>query len=308
MSALIAILGENLVDLLVSPDGSVNAVIGGGPLNVARTIARLGAVSVFYSGISADAFGVQIRDSLVNDGVLLGLPEAQNEPTTLAVVELNPAGPSYHFHLQGTAAFTLPASTTIDAPAALYFGTLGLLVEPMASVGEHLVLTAPEETLVMLDPNCRPSATADYAAYTNRIARLCARTDVLKVSTEDLDYLNPDLDHVAAAHLYLGLGVRVVLITDGPEPVTIVTHAETMSVPVPRTDIVDTVGAGDALTGGFLTWWTGHQRGRDDLADVDALREAVRAAIEISRRTCQQAGAQPPHAADLAQLDGWRWL
>ena len=36
------VVGEALVDLIVSPDGGLEAVPGGGPFNLARTAARLG--------------------------------------------------------------------------------------------------------------------------------------------------------------------------------------------------------------------------------------------------------------------------
>ena len=39
---MIVVAGEALIDLVVSPDGRVDARLGGGPYNAARTLARLG--------------------------------------------------------------------------------------------------------------------------------------------------------------------------------------------------------------------------------------------------------------------------
>ena len=305
MASEILVVGENLVDLLVHAD-HVDAVIGGGPLNVARTLARLGSSSHFLSGISADAFGLQIRDSLTRDGVHLAQPVASELPTTLAIVTMDAAGPSYHFHLQSTAAFAIDA-TSISAPAVLYVGTLGLLVEPMASVGERLFCGAAASTLTVLDPNCRPSATFDPPAYFSRLYRMYQRADVVKVSVEDLDFLG-DGDRNATARRILSAGVRCVIITDGPGAVRVLHRDYDVAIPVPTTDIVDTVGAGDSLTGGFIAWWTGHELGRAELDDASLVTEAITAAIEISRRTCQKAGAQPPFTVEVRELDGWRWL
>ncbi|MDE3031419.1 MAG: hypothetical protein KGI65_07355 [Acidobacteriota bacterium] len=310
----IAVLGENLVDLLVAPDATVHAVIGGGPLNVARTVARLGGEAHFFSGTSSDAFGGFVRDALVESGVALALPAPLDAPTTLAVVELNPAGPRYHFHLTDTAAFNLDAGATqralddVEHWSALYFGTLGLLVEPMASLGEAIVLSAAPETLVVIDPNCRPSAVRDEPEYRARVARLSARADVVKVSTEDLDYLYPRLSHDDAAHAILDIGARCVVVTDGPDPVVAVTAGGRVSVDVAATEVVDTVGAGDALVGAFMTWWTGHDLGRADLHDAPTLVAALAAAVDVSRITCQRAGAQPPRRHEVIGLEGWRWL
>lgn len=310
----IAVLGENLVDLLVSPDASVNAVIGGGPLNVARTVGRLGGDAHFVSGISVDAFGAFVRAALEDSAVHLLLPRALNQPTTLAVVELNPEGPRYHFHLSDTAAFTLDARETTAALAALpdlsaiYFGTLGLLVEPMASLGEALVMSASARTLVVIDPNCRPSAVRDHDEYRARVARLSSRADVVKVSSEDLDYLHPKLSVMDGAREILSHGAACVIVTDGPAPVTALTATHEVCVAVAPTAVVDTVGAGDALVGGFLTWWTGHDLTRRELNDESALEAAITAAIAISRITCQRAGAQPPRRNEVLELEGWRWL
>jgi len=306
MLATTVVIGENLVDLLVHPD-HLDGITGGGPLNVARTMARLGSSASFLSGISADAFGQRIRAELTADGVTLLVPTPSPLPTTMAVVTLGQSGPSYHFHLANTASFAIP-DADIESPAALYVGTLGLLIEPMASIGERLFLATPPATLTIVDPNCRPSATTDYDGYRARLQRMYARADVVKVSVEDLDYLAPGVAYEVAAQEILAAGARLVLITDGPNPVRAVHASYHVAVEVPPTEIVDTVGAGDSLTGGFISWWLGNDYTPADLNDADLVTAALQGAIEISRRTCQQAGAQPPRADDVRGLPAWAWL
>jgi len=45
-------MGEALIDIIVSPQGEIDSVVGGGPVNTARTIARLGTEVSFLGGIS----------------------------------------------------------------------------------------------------------------------------------------------------------------------------------------------------------------------------------------------------------------
>ena len=65
----VLVVGEALVDLIVSPDGGLEAVPGGGPFNLARTAARLGVRTAFGGGISPDVFGRRIAALLEADGV-----------------------------------------------------------------------------------------------------------------------------------------------------------------------------------------------------------------------------------------------
>ena len=151
----------------------------------------------------------------------------------------------------------------------------------------------------MLDPNCRPRVIRDRAAYLDRLERIERRADVVKVSTDDLAYLAPDRLPAAAAGAILDRGPSVVLVTDGPRPVLIVTTAGVVQVPVPAVAVVDTVGAGDAFGGGFLARWLERGAGPAELADSAAVHDAVAFAVAVSVRTCQRPGADPPRRAEL---------
>jgi fructokinase len=305
MRRVIVVIGEALIDLLVRPDGRVEAVPGGGPFNTARTIARLGQRAAFAGRLSTDAFGRRLRDGLATDGVDLALVESTADPTTLAVVEAGADGAAdYRFYLDGTSATGLTPGVVerLGPPAALHVGTLGLVLEPLGSTLESAVDSVPPETLVMLDLNARPAAmpdAVDRAAWTQRVERLLGRVDVVKASVEDLRSFRPDLAPHAAADVIIAAGARAVLMTDGAAPVRIVTAGWTRDVEPPRVEVVDTVGAGDAFGGAFLARWIGDGRGREDLDDADAVIGAARFAAGVASITCTRTGADPPTAAEL---------
>jgi fructokinase len=64
------------------------------------------------------------------------------------------------------------------------------------------------------------------------------------------------------------------------------------------TEVVDTIGAGDAFGGGFLAWWLSHGLGRAELARDELVVEAARFAAVVAARTVARAGASPPELLD----------
>ncbi len=307
MAQRVAVIGENLVDLFVNSEGVITGVVGGGPLNVARTVARLGGNADFVSGISDDIFGRRIREVATADGVHLARPVASPRPTTMALVELSAGDARYHFHLRDTAAFDVDDVSDLVDVGALYVGTLGLVVAPMADSCLLAVRNADERTLVVLDPNCRPQATPHREEYVTRIIALCARTDVLKVSVDDLDFLFPGLDPQSGGEKLREAGARLVVVTDGGEPIRALVGERWIEVPVAPVAVVDTVGAGDSLVGAFIVWWLGHDLSRSSLVDESFVDPALRAAVDVSRRTCMVHGAEPPHLDEVLSEDTWSW-
>jgi fructokinase len=298
------VTGEALVDLVLQRDGSLSGHPGGGPYNVARTMGRLEQPVDYLGRVSNDGFGLRLRRELEADGVGSEAVVSTDAPTTLALAELDEAGAArYRFYDAGTSA---PGLTLDEATAALpermttfYLGTLGLVFEPIATTLEAVVARLAQDTLVALDPNCRPSTISDPAAYRGRLARLLERTDVMKVSEEDLAWLDPGADPVAATRGLLAGDGAVGLVTLGGDGAMVVTAADVVRVQAPRVEVVDTIGAGDAFMGAFLAHWQARGLGRADLARLDEVAEAATFACRVAAITCSRAGADPPRLSEL---------
>jgi fructokinase len=310
---VIAVTGEALIDLVAGTGGQITARPGGGPFNTARTIGRLGLSPVFLGRLSADRFGRVLRAALAADGVTPAVPGAADAPTTLAVVDVDPAGsPRYRFYLDGTSAPALEYPALLGAlPAgltALYAGGLALVMEPIASSIARLAASdLPPGALLMVDPNCRPEVITDRPGYLARLSAILRRADVAKLSVEDLDYLTlGSAEPEAAARALLGQGPALVLLTDGPRPARAFLRDEVISAEVPAVTVADTVGAGDAFGGAFLAWWAGNGLAGPDLRRPGPVREALRAAAEVAAVTCTRVGAEPPWLAEVAGRAGWR--
>ena len=304
---MIVVAGEALIDLIVRPDGRLVPVAGGGPYNTARAIGRLGVEVAWLGGLSRDHFGHVLEGGLSADGVSLALAERTDLPTTLAVAELDEGGAAtYRFYVDGTSAPAVAAEALAAglpmSTRAVHVGTLGLVLEPMATTLEALVAELRGDVLLMVDPNCRPSIIRDPDGFRARIGRVLARADVVKVSTEDLAFLVPGKMADESARRMAAPGPRVVLITDGARPVRAWIDGSVCEVETPAVTVVDTVGAGDTFGGAFLACLLAGGGGREAVADPAAVLRAVRFAVRASAMVCERPGADPP---TLAQLGGW---
>jgi len=285
---MIVVAGEALIDLIPTASGDLSINPGGGPFNTARWLGRLGADVAFLGSIAADPLGQRLRDELVDARVALDLVVTSALPTTVALAQLDDAGSaSYRFYTDGT---SVPDLTTQQVQAqwpptvdALYLGGLGLMLEPVASALTDAVVLARERgAMVMVDPNIRPSLIEDRVAYLARLEGVLEHTDVLKLSVDDAAWLLTAWEPTLFAR-----GPRIVILTAGAEGATVFTAATETHIPAVPVEPVDTIGAGDSFSAGFLLRWL---QARDDVVD------ATRFGTRLASLACAQRGARPPAA------------
>jgi fructokinase len=301
---VILVGGEALYDLVYDGHEDLHGHPGGAAFTTARTIGRLGQPVAYLGRLSTDRFGTTLERMLAADGVRLDTVVRTDEPTTLALAEMDETGSArYRFYERATSAPGLTPEAALAAlpPAVgiLHVGTLGLTLEPMASALEAVVEELSGGALVMVDPNIRPWVIGDAETYRRRLRRVIGRSDVVKVSEEDLAWLEPQRGAAAAARMLLQAGPRVVLLTRGGDGVQVVTGAGDVRVAAPAIEVVDTIGAGDSFGGGFLAWWRSQGLGREQLGDQDAVVEAARFGALVAARNCERAGASPPYLSEL---------
>ncbi|MDW3214337.1 MAG: carbohydrate kinase [Ilumatobacteraceae bacterium] len=298
---MISVIGEALIDLVITPAGQVDAKLGGAPFNTASACGRLGADVRFVGAVSDDRFGSMLTAQLIDDRVDTSSLVRVGLPTTLAAAELDAGGTAtYRFYIDGTSAPALSsiAPESVDGPV-IFTGGLGLVLEPMAAAVEAAIGSSRADQLVMVDVNCRPKVIADRTSYVERVARVIGRADVVKVSDEDLDYLSPGVDPLVTARALLETGPSAALVTRGGDGVHVLTAAGDTVVEVGSVEVIDTIGAGDSFGAGFLSWWVASGSGRDDTADVDRLVAAVRAANHVAGVVVTRRGADPPWRSEL---------
>ena len=302
--------GEALIDMLPQKTGAGEDAFapypGGAVFNTAVALGRLGAPSAFLSGLSTDLFGAVLTDALASSGVDASLAVRSARPTTLAFVRLVNGQASYAFYDENTAGRMLTAA---DLPAlpesvgAMFFGGISLVGEPCGSAYEALMVREAASRVVMIDPNIRPGFITDEPAYRARIDRMLALSEIVKLSDEDLRWLEGPGGIAELATRLLARGPRVVFVTEGAEGAHGFTARHQSFVPARKVAVADTVGAGDTFNAGILSALHGKgaltKAALQDLAP-DVMNAALTLGCAAAAVTVSRAGANPPWAAEIA--------
>ena len=300
MISQVWVCGEVLIDLI--PDGTERkAVVGGGPANTAKALAKLGINTQFIDGISTDEYGQMALKQLHKDGVLLDFVKFSDKPTCLAIVSLSQAGgATYEFVIDGTATFDFSASWLPDPvaskPALLHIGTLVTAIEPAASVLFEWVKRVAKVSPIVFDPNIRPAVMSDRFEYVKQVERWVSISSAVKVSDDDIYSLYPGVELDQVANNWLSMGPELVVVTFGDKGLTGYRKDEKVAVDAKNVVVADTVGAGDTV--GAILVEAIIEDGLDKLTgkrlSVMLDRAAKAAAITVSRT-----GALPPSKAEI---------
>jgi fructokinase len=313
---MLTALGEAIIDLVAEGDRRFIAHPGGSPLNVAVGLGRLGQPVSLAARLSRDPFGELFRAHLAGSGVDPRHLVDAAEPSTLSVATVDAAGVArYDFWTAGTADWQWTdaelAAVVEDDPGALHTGSLTLELEPGASRIVDLLarVAAGGHTTISYDPNVRMARLGPVEAGRAAVERVVALAHLVKVSAEDLAWLYPGEEPVAAATRWAAAGPELVVVTLGPDgavalgPDRRAVHRDATPV-----DLVDTLGAGDAFRAGLLGALAERGalgRGGAGLAGVDLPAVLDRAGL-VAALTCARPGADPPTLAEVAEAENPR--
>ncbi|WP_406015966.1 carbohydrate kinase [Streptomyces sp. NBC_00984] len=295
------VIGECVADIVRLPDAADQVHPGGSPANVAYGLARLGHGATLLTQLGPDDNGRLIRDHLAGAGVEVRTDEA-TAPTPSAAVTLDGAGrAAYTFEI----GWTLGPVALDRPPHHVHTGSIAAVMEPGAATVLGAVESLRTAATVSYDPNVRPELMGDHASAVRRVERCVALSDVVKASDEDLEWLYPGQEPEQVAERWLATGPAVVLVTRGGDGALAVLPGGRVTVDALPTEVVDTVGAGDAFMSGTLHALAAHgllgADGRERLRSLDRVRTAdvLRHAAASAAVTVARAGANPPDEAEL---------
>lgn len=318
----IVALGEALIDFiaaepevaLIDATTFVKAA-GGATANLACAAAKLGVSSAVISKVGDDAFGRFLERSFSNAGAdtsrMVFDPQYH---TTLAFVALGPGMvPDFSFYRNPSADMMLQASDLdldfIKAAKVFCYGSISLIHEPSRSATFAAIEAAKSgRAIISYDPNLRPALWSDLDTARRGILEGLHHANIVKLSTEELEFITGEKDLDAASRLLFESNhdLRLILATMGPDGCRFWNKAARGKAPGYKVNVVDTTGAGDcfaaaALVEILLRGWRLSDLAelpKDDLIDICRFANAAAALTTTTKGAIQSL----PTKADAHRL------
>ena len=276
--------GEALIDFLSEPLPDPRTQqrfvqhAGGAPANVSVAVAQLGVPATFTGMLGADMFGDFLLERLGAAGVSTEyVTRTTAANTALSFVSLDANGERrFSFYRPPAADLLFRPQHFHDAcfaDAAVFHACSNSLTDAdiADATFEGMRRAHAAGALVSFDMNLRANLWPTHADPRPRIWSALQEADLVKLSLDELRFLAEVLGDEAAVLAELWRGrTRWLWITDGAAPLRHVTRTEQGMVAAFEVNTLNTTGAGDAFTGGMLSWLV---REGVTAANLDALLE-----------------------------------
>lgn len=299
-------LGEALIDFIPGDTKGSHylPLPGGAPANVAVAYSKLGGTSFFAGGISNDNFGQLLIGDLVKYGVKTEYVERRPENTALVMITLDDEGErSFDFYRNKTAdtQYSLDTMQHINwrEMEIMHFCSNTLTTELMYQNTEFALRKAQEAgSLISFDINVREPLWQDKQDLLIKVEKAIEYSNLIKVSKEEAEYLADlaEMPYPAYLQRILGLGPKLIVVTDGANEIKLITEDFITESPVPSIKAVDTTAAGDSFIAGFLKAISeicakDPSSIKDALISENILKSAAKFGAQCGAITCQSKGA-----------------
>ncbi len=280
---IVAGIGELLWDVL--PHGEQ---LGGAPINFAYHATALGARGLPISTVGVDRRGTAALDFLSQRGLTIDtISRAEDYPTGYVVADLDDAGVA-HYHFPADVAWDHlflndAATAAIPRLQAVCFGTLAQRSTRSQTVIQTFLRDMPDAARRVYDINVRQDFYSRSLIETS-----LTNSSIVKLNDDELALLRSmfnlaGTDREQLAALRTAFTLEMVILTKGGAGSILLTEHECSEHPGIRTNVVDTIGAGDSFTAAVVIGLL-HER------PLDAINER---ANQLAAYVCSHAGAMP---------------
>ena len=240
------------VDQFPKPDEEAKAEklsLGGGgsAANVAVGASRLGVKSEFVGAMGFDAFGRVLLEELEHEGVdVTHVKILASVNSGLTVLSVNKIGQVIMFGYTGASDMLHPLDINRSCISnAEHVHITGLSLDTAVAAAK---MAREANIVVSVDPGKIMSRVG-----ISRLSPLLENTTQILLNHEEAKQLTGSDDLDDAANILFKTGPKTVIIKRGSKGVFAATPDSKISVPVYPVKVVDTTGAGDAFSSGFIT-------------------------------------------------------
>ena len=249
-------IGETVLDIIFKGDQPIQAVPGGSAFNAIISLGRAGIPTAFISETGNDRIGVNVKKYLTDNGVdasgVCVYPDSKS-PVSLAFLDEhnNADYIFYKDHPHDRLDFTYPDIQEDDVVLFGSFFAINPVVRPQ--VKGFLDYAHQHGAILYYDVNYRSSHKNDLVKVTPNPLENFEVADIVRGSDEDFEVMYNKRECDSVYRSEISFYTRKFIYTRGSQPVEL--RAENgfcKQYPVPPTETVSTIGAGDNFNAGFV--------------------------------------------------------
>lgn len=257
-------IGEMLIDFIGEGFGTINKVksfkkeAGGCVANVATVASKLGHKSYLLTTLGKDGFGDFLKNTLEKEKVDTKYVSQKAETfTPLAFVSRDEDGDrSFSFYFKNSSALNISEEdiekVDLDEIDVIHFASIA--IQGISKNSHKLLIEKAKKKgiLISFDVNLRFNLWENKQEYYETIRDFLQYADILKISDNELEFVTgkgiieeavkSDFSHI-----------KHVLLTKGGDEAEIFNNKIKVTTEIPKVDVIDTTGAGDAFAGAYLS-------------------------------------------------------
>ena len=223
--------------------------LGGAPLNYAWYLSQFGMEVLFISSVGKDKLGRQALEKIESNNLIFSSIAISDIKTGIAQISGTPENPEFIIN-KGVAwdKINLPHDISKYQAKCIYFGTLSQRTT-FNQTSLKILLKRNLKSSKMFDLNLRK----DY--HTKPIIEYSLKqSDFVKMNQVEFEYICKLLKIHSADDLLSVYDINTILITNGDKQVNLINKQTSMTALPPKSNTIDTIGAGDAF---FATFTAG---------------------------------------------------
>lgn len=247
-------IGETVLDILFKDNQPLKAVPGGSTLNSIVSLGRAGVACAMVTEVGCDLIGDITCRFMKENGVSLEYvcrhPNVKSN-ISLAFLDENNEAQYLFYKDHESASMNVKLPLMREDDIVLFGSYFAIIPAYRPVVGKLLHQAHKAGAWLYYDVNFRKNHIGDLPEVMPNIVENMDLADVVRGSVEDF-YNIYQLNEGDEIYARVSPHCRILILTNGSEPVRVYTPTECQTYPVKSIKTISTVGAGDNFNAGYI--------------------------------------------------------